>query len=262
MVQKLSSRIKALKTEANRLGWAWAIFYRILKRLGVKEITLRAKNVRTPVYCRIADSDIYDFNQSIGKWETPLRLGFTPKTIVDAGANVGYATLRFLKYFPEAKIVAIEPESKNITQFKKNCSSYQNVNLEEKALWPTTTTLGIDSPTGASNAFVVYEDPNGSVETVSIPDLMHKYGLKEIDLLKIDIEGSEIQLFSHPNVREWLPRVKVMLIETHDLTLNLAGCSAAVREAASQDFIFVGHLNEYEYFINRNLENQLRTKSN
>ena len=90
---------------------------------------------------------------------------------------------------------------------------------------------------------------------------MHTIYTKKLVFMRVAVvlQG---RLFSHPNVRGWLPRVKVMLIETHDLTLNLAGCSAAVREAASQDFIFVGHLNEYEYFINRNLENQLRTKSN
>lgn len=262
MVQRLLSRFKGLKIEAGRLGWGWTLLYRILKRLGVKEIALRAKGVRTPVYCRIADSDIYDFNQSLGKWEVPLRLAFTPKTIVDAGANVGYATLRFLKYFPEAKIIAIEPESMNVTQFKKNCSSYRNVSLEEKALWPTATTLGIDSPSGASNAFVVYEDPHGSIETVSIPGLMQKYGLEEIDLLKIDIEGSERQLFSHPNIQDWLAKVKVMLIETHDVTLNLAGCSDTVRAAASQHFVFLGHLNEYEYFINRSYKGQMQEAAN
>jgi len=67
MLNRTLARLRNLKREATRLGWRWTIYYRILKRLGVRELKLRAKGISTPVYCRIADSDIYEFNQSLGK---------------------------------------------------------------------------------------------------------------------------------------------------------------------------------------------------
>jgi len=100
--------------------------------------------------------------------------------------------------------------------------------LEEKALWPFTTNLKIESSDGTSNAFQGFEDPDGSVKTIAIPELMRKFEFKTIDLLKIDIEVSEKQLFSHKNAKDWLPLVKVILVETHDITLIL--------QAAAQPF--------------------------
>jgi len=37
----------------------------------------------------------------------------SPKTILDAGANIGTASRFFSNQFPDAKIIAIEPDSEN-----------------------------------------------------------------------------------------------------------------------------------------------------
>ena len=39
--------------------------------------------------------------------------------------------------------------------------------------------------------------------------------MTEIDLLKIDIEGAELEVFSN-NYESWLPKTKALIIETHD----------------------------------------------
>jgi hypothetical protein len=62
----------------------------------------------------------------------------------------------------------------------------------------------------------VKEDPeNETVEALSIPAIMKKHQLEQIDLLKIDIETSEKQLFKE-GYEEWLPKVKMIIIELHD----------------------------------------------
>ena len=60
---------------------------------------------------------------------------------------------------------------------------------------------------------------------------MHKYGVSQIDLLKIDIEGSERELFMD-SYDYWLPRTKVVVIEFHDWMKE--GCSRAVYKAIAQ----------------------------
>ncbi len=52
--------------------------------------------------------------------------------------------------------------------------------------------------------------------------------IKQIDLLKIDIEGAELELFQS-NYEQWLPRVKVVVIELHDHLRP--GCSSAFNNA-------------------------------
>jgi FkbM family methyltransferase len=42
-----------------------------------------------------------------------------PKTIIDGGANVGYASLAFKRRWPEAYVLAIEPDSANLALLQK-----------------------------------------------------------------------------------------------------------------------------------------------
>ena len=94
--------------------------------------------------------------------------------IVDAGANVGYSVMRFRLEFPDAFIIALEPEQANIAQFKKNCSGDKNIVLEEKALWSTSARLRIRSMDADKNAFQVEEDPRGDVPAVSVSDILEQ----------------------------------------------------------------------------------------
>ena len=172
-----------------------------------------------------------------------------PRLIIDAGANVGYSALRFRLEFPDALIIALEPEQANITQFKKNCSGDKNIILEERALWSTNAKLRIRSLAVSPNGFQVEQDPHGDLSAVSVSDLLVKYKLARIDLLKIDVEGSEKTIFQSPETAIWLERVEMILIETHDRIE--AGCSQAVRQAVASLFDPYGHRGEYSLYVRR-----------
>ncbi len=47
-----------------------------------------------------------------------------------------------------------------------------------------------------------------------MPSLMNHLSIEKIDILKVDIEGAEMQLFSANT--EWLNQVDCILIEVHD----------------------------------------------
>lgn len=237
-------RIRSFCDQANHLGWIRTAQIRASKRLGIDEITVKVDGVPNRVAVRVGDSDIYDFEHSLGRWREPLNLGFTPFVIVDAGANVGYSVLRFFLEYPEARIIAVEPDPGNLAQFAKNVAGYRNVTVEPHALWTHKTRLKITNPEDGSNAFQVGEDPNGSISSLSVSDIIERHAIDTIDLLKIDIEGSEIELFS--DSASWLPRVKAMLVETHDRLRP--GCTDAVRRAVAGHLTFRGHVNEYEYY--------------
>jgi FkbM family methyltransferase len=246
-VASFIERVKGVRDQASGLGWARTVQLRLLKRLGIKEIRISVPGIKNRVAVRVADSDIYEFNQSIGPWQESFSLGFEPSVIVDAGANVGYTVLRFFQQFPEARIIAIEPDQTNLKQLAKNCAGYDKLVVEQKALWSHPTRLAITNPDAASNAFIVTEDKAGEIEAVSIPDVMDRYSLDRIDLLKVDIEGSEKEVFEDPASQEWLPRVRALLVETHD---NMrAGTAEAVRRATSGHMTFQGHVNEYEFYL-------------
>lgn len=237
-------RVRSFYDQANHLGWVRTAQLRAFKRLGLNEITIAVDGLPNSVAVRVDDSDIYDFEHSLGRWREPLNLGFTPSVIVDAGANVGYSVLRFFLEYPQSRIIAIEPDCGNLAQLNKNCAGLSNLVVEPHALWTHKTRLSITNPGEGSNAFQVGEDPEGSISSLSVADILERYSLETIDLLKVDIEGSEVEIFSY--CKEWLPKVRALLVETHDRLRS--GCTNAVRRAVASQMEFCGHVNEYEYY--------------
>ncbi len=68
-----------------------------------------------------------------------------------------------------------------------------------------------------------------SVSGISVSDSLEAEGLSRVDLLKIDIEGSEFEVFSGDC--SWLKRVGIIVIELHDYMRP--GCSKALMDALS-----------------------------
>ena len=61
-----------------------------------------------------------------------------PQVIVDAGANIGLASILFANRYPQAKILAIEPEHDNFNLLADNVRSYDNIVPLQAALGART----------------------------------------------------------------------------------------------------------------------------
>jgi FkbM family methyltransferase len=161
------------------------------------------------------------------------------RVIVDAGANIGIETLRFRHFHPEARIVAIEPDSGNFAILSRNAGTDGKIELLNTGLWSHKCRLHI-IPGASAEGFRAEEvkaDPQpGDVEAVSIPSIMESFGLDEIDILKLDIEGAEYQVFTAADVQSWIPRVKVLIFECPDA--DRAGTTQTIFEKlAGLDFV-------------------------
>jgi len=145
------------------------------------------------------------------EYQSILSAGKVP-VIIDAGANIGTATLWFRSQYPEAAIIAIEPEHDNFYILKNNL-------LSRPGLFPVNAAIG------ASSGFVEINNPGqgwaATTErsTVGCPVITVDDALGTIDngvlfIVKIDIEGFESDLFSE-NLG-WIDRSSAIFVEPHD----------------------------------------------
>lgn len=183
------------------------------------EINVHLTKIGHGVTFRGSTTDVKCFEKVFlaNEYQSPFDL--KPSLIIDAGANIGMASLYFASRYPKATIVAIEPEAANFRMLQRNCQGLSNIILIHGALWPESTNLRINDPDSEAWTFSVSEAKNGTatdtVSAVTIADIMRHTGSTRIDLLKLDIEGAEVDLFSRGNLN-WIDQVDCMVIELHD----------------------------------------------
>jgi len=195
--------------------------------------------LKHPLYLRLRTSDVPLFRSILLENEYDWPFAKLPRVIVDAGANVGFTSVFYATRYPEAKIIAIEPEPSNFAILRRNIAPYPNVEAIQAALWKEREDVHIVDPGLGCWAFQVrgQVEPDGSVAdcgtaaAVTVDTILSDFGLGYIDILKVDIEGSEREVFEHSAT--WIDRVGVIVTEFHDHIKM--GCSQAVYQA-TRDF--------------------------
>ena len=144
------------------------------------------------------------------------------KNVIDAGANIGLTSLFYASSHKPEKIISIEPEKNNFETLCFNCANFENITPINAALWHKKETLTIHEHDLGNWAFTTsieggssHASTDQTIQTFTIPGLMKQFDMDIIDILKIDIEGSEYELFSN-NVSGWLPKVKYLIVELHE----------------------------------------------
>ena len=192
-------------------------------------MTVRPPTLPHPVRLRARTSDLLVYEQVLINKQYECPLSREPTVIVDAGANIGLSTVYFAARYPQAQILAIEPEPQNFKLLQKNTSTYKNVKAIMAALWWKNTRVNVKITEADSEpwAFHVEESANGAVPAVTLPTLLRHNGIGHVDILKIDVEGAEREIFEKKP--DWIHRVDLLAIELHDRLKR--GCSRAVYDA-------------------------------
>lgn len=198
-------------------------------------LKIKLRKYPYPFYIRRKSSDPEVLNDVLLKLGYDFRtsINFEPQVIVDCGANIGLTSIFFRKKYPNAKIVAVEPEQNNYELMTKNLKSYSNVFLLNVGVWNKDTNLVVNDPAATAWGFSFHEvegEPESSIKALSVKSIMDTCDIDHIDILKIDIEGGEKELFA-ANYDYWLSRTKILIIELHDRSVN--GCSKTFFNALS-----------------------------
>lgn len=171
-----------------------------------------------PIFLRSKTSDFELFFDIFVKEGYKINPPKTPKTIIDLGANIGLATVFFKQQFPDSKIISVEPEMSNYELLVANTKDYEGITCLNKAIWKNETNIEIVDNGYGKWGFMVKETKektSKSFESISINKIIEDYSIDKIDILKIDIEGSEKELFEF-NFEKWLSITDLLIIELHD----------------------------------------------
>lgn len=141
------------------------------------------------------------------------------RVIVDIGANVGIFTILAALTAKKARVICLEPEQRNYQFLCDNLSANSITNAEPARL-AMAREEGITSlhvRNRGSGSILNKNDTRSNstvqlVQTVSMSSMMLRYAIDKIDMLKMDIEGAEFQVFEKD---DWLNGTRKLAIEVH-----------------------------------------------
>ncbi|MCA9239964.1 MAG: FkbM family methyltransferase [Planctomycetales bacterium] len=202
---------------------AWrAIVALRLPTPGGREFSLRAKRCDSRLLARRDSSDVLVFSQVFAEEHYDcIPEDISPGLIVDCGANVGYSSAYFLSRFPNAFLVAVEPDPVNCDLLERNLEPYANrTQVLRTGIWSESAGLVMSRDTMSSGmewartVRLAEDNEEADVLAIGISDILEQTPFDRIAVLKIDIEGAELPLFSR-NVDSWLPLTDLILVELH-----------------------------------------------
>ena len=170
------------------------------------------------IFLRVYAGDIDIFYEIFYKKIYELPFSLDEQVIIDAGANVGFATLYFLSRMPDATIYCIEPDPDNFFFLEKNLQDYIS---SGKAIPVMAGLYGEDGLMSLKRSHLKYNsaisdinDGNShSVACYSVSVFFKNLNIDKADIFKIDIEGAEENIFRSDV--SWLRVVSSVLIEFH-----------------------------------------------
>lgn len=189
-----------------------------------QNIVLRMKRpFEGTVRLREWGTDIYTFEEIAVReiYKSVITGILVPRTVIDLGANIGLASLYFAHHWPSCKILAVEPNPETCDVLLSNLKPLSRAGrckMLQAAVWSTSTQLSYYQQPGRFSTFSVHETihgekGSGTVSGQTMAEVIRHSGFTAIDLLKVDIEGAEAQLFAG-NV-DWLSSVGSIAIEFH-----------------------------------------------
>jgi FkbM family methyltransferase len=145
-----------------------------------------------------------------------------PRLLLDLGSHIGFSILYFRSLYPEARIIGVEPDPSAFQCLKANTTSLDQVEIHQLAMTTVDETVPffpakqpwISSLHGGGESGAVM------VQGRRLDTLLDDLAIETVDLLKIDIEGEEIEVLRASQRLEDVGAIVGELHERGDLTLR------------------------------------------
>lgn len=185
------------------------------------------------LYGEVVDYDVYHVRDvpnivscndpNYVHWHGHAGINFVPDTVLDLGANVGIFSRYARELWPEATIVAVEPNPLNCEVFREYSKS--DIFLFEGAIGSGQMYRCHGAVNGAHESYLSkglgYNQlalETGTMDAVGTQSMMLtdlKPYCKGKVLLKLDIEGNETVIFNDPASMELMKTFEYICMELH-----------------------------------------------
>lgn len=171
------------------------------------------------------------FGEELYRFPAP---GKAPR-IIDGGANLGLASLYFLRRYPGARVTALEPDPGIFALLEKNLAPWCSdgrLRLLPKALAATSGKRTFQSRGADAGRLAPIDIPGGlTVDCLALDELLSE----PVDFLKLDLEGAETEVLE---ASRNLARVNYLFVEHHSFAGTPRTLDRLLRGLQGQGFTY------------------------
>ena len=243
---------------AARIGWPKFLYLqfwrtRAFASTGVRKIRLHG--FRYPIFFRAGTSDPDVIRQVLADCEYEcVRNETDVEYIIDCGANVGLTTFYLLHQYPAARAVVVEPDAGNMQMCRRNLAKFADrVTFVSAGVWSSRGPLVVerggyrDGREWSTQVRPANVNEPADIQAVTVTDLLAAGDFPRVDILKMDIESAEADVFAGPV--EWLERTRLLVIELHGTE-----CERIVNQAVSGQLNFSETSGELTIYRNSSVD--------
>lgn len=152
-----------------------------------------------------------------GREEYKFRATCENPLILDCGANVGLGVRYWKQLYPRARVTAYEPDPESFAALQENIRDLSGVNLRPAAVWTENAPVRF-AAVGADGGHLaaVSPEPHTSQEVVVTALRLRDHLVEPVKLLKLDIEGAEVDVLL--DCRDRLHLVRNLFVEYHSFS--------------------------------------------
>ena len=181
-------------------------------------VPLRIDLLKHPFRMRLFSSDAWVVRQTLyERHYLDIEATAGNRLVIDLGANIGSYAALVLARNHNARVVCVEPDPATAAVARRNLAPYgDRAVVLPTAIWDRPVGLRIKRYAGHEWGISVYPCADGEtpdITALTMNQILEHEGRERIDVLKIDIEGAEEQLFS--GSIPWLDHVDLLAVELH-----------------------------------------------
>jgi len=165
----------------------------------------------------------------------------TNPSIMDLGSNIGLSVLYFKYLYPAAKIKAFEPDPTTFRLLKRTVETnkLRTVELYEVAISNKKGFADFytdqDNPGSLLMSLDKYRLPKNKIKVKT--DTLSTYVSENLDLLKMDVEGTETEILLDLSKRKLFGKINKIIFEFHhNIVLNKNRFSRTLRILEKEGF--------------------------